>query len=529
MQTNFSFDLRYEPWISALDKEGKEHMLGLQELLLRANELTQIVDPIPIVEFGIYRLLTALVLDIFRIESQDSLKTLLDAGQFDSNEIEAYFDKYRDRFDLFHPNYPFLQTRFENANTPKATSIAKLFPPTPSGTNLIHFQHTYEREFCVGPSAAARLLTTVAPFMTSGGRGLPPSINGAPPWYVLLSLPDSNLFQILCLNCYAVNPDGRIKLGIPAWRRDTPVKQEEKTQTTLLEALTWQPRKILLIPESGKGICALTGQATKILIHQMCYQAGWSTRLQGWCDPAVPYTIDKAGPKALRPQEDRELWRDTGVLVFKIERDGNFARSQRPLLVSQFTELANDGVLGEPDSLRLILKAYGVRTDQAKVLEWYRETLELPERFVENSNFHQLVLSGLEHAESIAKALRQAIRHTFPREGKGNKQAFDCLIRNALRQYWYLLRPAFDCLIVKLAWLSLETQAAEIQEALSDWDDNIQRIGRQILNDAIDDLDADAHAIERQVEAREIFYRALRRHLEFLYPKSSTTERRASI
>src|SRR5207244_1069096 len=142
--------------------------------------------PLPTVEFGLYRLLVTLVLDIFELQSADNLESLLDAGSFDAFDavrIDAYFDSLKERFDLFHAKYPFLQTPGMTSEKPKP--LAALLQPLPSGTNANHFHHGNESAFAACPAAAARLLTTIAPFMTAGGAGLSPSLNGAPPWYAL--------------------------------------------------------------------------------------------------------------------------------------------------------------------------------------------------------------------------------------------------------------------------------------------------------------------------------------------------------
>ncbi len=98
--------------------------------------------------------------------------------------FEAYAERIGwHRFDLFDPERPFLQTPPQAGDTDKAKSVVELFYHLPTGTNVIHFFHMEEAEQAVA-AAVARALCSDRTFMTSGGAGYSPSINGTPPWYV---------------------------------------------------------------------------------------------------------------------------------------------------------------------------------------------------------------------------------------------------------------------------------------------------------------------------------------------------------
>ena len=236
-----TFDLVLQRWILVMDGNGKAHQAGLKELLLKAHTLREIRDPLPTVEFGLYRLLTALVMDAFGLSHSAQLENLLEKGHFDAAKVETYFEAYGDRFDLFDATHPFLQTAEMTSEADKP--LAGLLHPVPSGTNALHFHHALEKNFAVCPAAAARLLCTIAPFMTAGGAGLSPSVNGAPPWYVLIN--GQTLFETICLNCCTVPlPQGND--GVPAWRAKGRLEAGKRNTAKLLEGLTWQPRRILL-------------------------------------------------------------------------------------------------------------------------------------------------------------------------------------------------------------------------------------------------------------------------------------------
>jgi len=501
-----NYNVINDPFIPVLDLDGQPHELGLRELLRRAPMLRAVQDPSPTVEFGLYRLLTALVLDIFRPRNTEDLADLLDAGTFDMAAADAYFQRYANRFDLFHPQHPFLQTGGMTAEADKP--LAALLPTLPSGTNAGHFHHAHEKDFGVSPAAAARLLTLMAPFMTAGGAGLAPSINGAPPWYVLIG--GRNLFETLCLNCPVPPfvPEGLTDMP-PAWRNDQPPATDRCTRTSLLEALTWRPRRVQLVP-GEPGRCALTGRETPTLIRAMKFTAGASCALTTWRDPSVAYRITKDGPIVLRPQEGKEVWRDTGPLALLHEgEDGQgdaTVQYQRPRLVDQFATLSGDDWWsGRPD---LAIVLYGMRTDlKMKVFEWQREDLVLPVPLVVHSKFHGDAQAAMDSAGAVAMGLRAAIKKAYERDGAGNAQAFEERIAEAQRRFWADLRRPYEALLGRLAGLSVDENAAQITHLRDGWKATVETLGREAFEDAIRDLDADAKALKRRVEARKEFHK----------------------
>ena len=503
-----TFDLIREPWIPCLRSDGAAEEVGLREALCRAHELLALRDPMPTVEFGLYRLLVVLVLDIFRPEDVQMLSDLIAEGRFDAARVDAYFDRWQDRFDLFSPTYPFLQTA--GLGGEGAKPLAGLLPPIPSGTNAAHFHHDPEGTFGVSPAAAARLLTSVAPFMTAGGAGLAPSINGAPPWYALIT--EDTLFETLCCNTYVLDRQ-RIALGIPAWRDDRPINPAERCKSAdLLEGWTWRPRRLQLVP-GERGTCALTGAKADPLVRTMRFVAGASCDFV-WRDPNVPYKIDDKGPKVMRPQEDKEVWRDTAPLALLNQHDytkGDTAvQFRRPAVIDQLVLMTQDEYI-EKGPLRLTL--YGMRTDlKMKVFEWHRTMLSLPKPLVLQDKFHTEVQKEMERAGDVAYAMRKAIKMTYDREGAGNKTAFDSLAAYAQRQLWAGLRPNYDRFLQEITPL-LTSQNEEWEIARARWWAAIRQEGFAALEQAIGDLDTDAAALKRWVMAEKSFSNALFRVL----------------
>lgn len=496
-----SENLAATSWIPVRDLTGRRHDESLRGAFLQAHELSAVEHPVPIVEAGVWRLLVAIALDIFRPTTTDDLADMLAEGKFDQDAVEKYFDRNLADFELFSAKRPFLQDATAGG---EEKSIAALLPSRPSGTNAVHWQHGREEGFAVTPAEAALLLTTIAPFMTAGGAGLAPSINGAPPWYVMIL--GRTLFESIVLNLWvqAEHPD--LKRGDPAWRRKGPLETtERRVSTTLLEGLTWMPRRIKLIPGPG-GRSALSGEQRPVLVHRMYFTAGQSCAFEwpAWVDPNVAYSISKERVTPVRPQEDKEPWRDAGALALLDQRtSSDVRRSVRPAIISQFARMAQDDPELDGGSLRIRL--YGMRTDlKMKVFEWYREQLALPLPLVLRSELALRLLKAIEDGDEVRKALRRSLEtavtsdthtgDTHTAEGEAS-----ALVAIATRMFWPALEQPFFNLARILAGMA-EAKAVLLDEAMSDWRTVLSRTAKTAFDAATRGLRRDAQrliAIER--------------------------------
>ena len=498
-----SFDLRVEPWIPVVRLDGRRDELGLVETLLQAAELREVSDPLPTVEFGLYRLLVAVVLDIFQPAGLAELTELFDSGAFDEQKIRRYFEEqYPDRFDLFHPKFPFLQSA--DMEDEAARPLAGLLHPIPSGTNANHFHHRNESDFGVCPAVAARLLTTIAPFTTAGGAGLSPSINGAPPWYVLPR--GATVFDTLCLNVPAAESgfyEQAVRGLPPAWARTNPVTATRRNEAGLVESMTWQPRRIQFLA-GDRGVCSLQRGESAIIVREMRFKAGFGVDFP-WTDPNAAYATRSDKVVILRPQEERPVWRDTGPLLLlrknSYESQDGKVRFERPAVISQFVESLRSGWRKKDDLSDVVI--YGMRTDmKMKIFEWHREVLSLPTGFAWASNSLGAAQSEMECADGVAFALKQAVKRAYPREGAGNSNAYNRLVASAQSNFWESLRQAFDELLVSISQASEDSMRLS---AVRQWRTEVQKCAWASLDDAIGDLDTDSDALERATNSRRVF------------------------
>lgn len=515
--TDPHYNLMDEPWLCVVDKAGKIAYHGIKHVLKHAHELDSIIDPSPLLEFGVYRMLVALVMDAFDISDTDKLAEALDAGQFDHETIDTYAERWHARFDLFDKERPFYQAPLpcpDLANKKKYKSPAQLFQHLPTGTNVIHFYHATEGEHAVGPGTCAKALCAIPAFMTMGGAGFPPSVNGAPPLYVLIK--GENLFQTLLLNTCALTVEENNGNGPVAWRATNAGKREEITSTSTIQGLTWQPRHVHLIPGEG-GKCTYTGHDEPVLVHEIVFEPGWKTRCT-WRDPSVAYRITSDGTSPLRMLEGKDIWRDTGPLLLLQEHQykssgTNSMSYEKPVIVRQFCMLKNCRAIEK--STRLLVNVYGIRTDmKTKIFNWQKVALSLPIKLLDNPTAGEAVQENMERADMVARMFLAALKKAYPRNGEGNKQANKNLIQNVQRKFWNRLERMFNQDLVQFM-LTLSPSDLDFKvKTKAEWAKLVQPVARELIDEALDPLDASAAEIKRVIGARNMFLYKIKQILD---------------
>ena len=431
-----------------------------------------------------------------RPEDPLDLKHLIEAGCFDSVLFEEYINKCGDVFDLFHPERPFLQTKMDDA---KSKPLSSMFPATPSGTNVVHWHHEPESHLEVPAKVAARLLTTIAPYMTAGGSGLSPSINGAPAVYALPV--GRNVLETIVLNIPLRNnlDSGN---GVAAWRSERPPGQE-RSEATTVEALTWRPRRVQLIP--------MIGETNGASVREIKFEKGDSTRLN-WIDSSLAYRYENDKVTPIRMRENRPLWRDAGPLLLLNEREHGRGEKRvsfrRPDVVEQAFAVSD----GEP----FVNQLYGMRTDmKMKVFEWAKSVLSVPCKLGRSTRLGTLVQDELDRAEQAAYGLRTSIKGLYPRENVGNRNALGAIADRSERAYWQRLESGFHPLLSDFAGLdpNASDDPALVAGVARKWRETILSLALEQFEFAAEDMDTDGDAVERQVRARTRLHHTLRKVL----------------
>jgi len=471
----YSFNLIDRPWIPCITLEGEFVEVSLRGLLARAHKLREISCETPIMSASILPLTLAILHRVFGPEGLDPWEALWEAGEFDMERLDAYFEKWHERFDLFHPQRPFYQVK-DNQVDPK--SLIHLIHSI--GNTATLFTHANdEAGIQLSAAAAARQLVTAQYFHTAGlgprvGKTRKPFTDSAFARGVIFWMRGSTLFESLLLNLPPY-PDQRtmpqIGQDMPCWEMDDPFALRQ-LPNGYLDYLTWQSNCIGFIP-------AVESEPAAVREMTMIPGLRLSSDLQS---PQKRYIQKKKKGEYtgeysfLYFNSNKALWRDYDSLLRRDEG------TKPPAVIGWLYELTQQGPLEENYPLRLM--ATGMLADQTKPIFYRREVMPLPLKLLRNEEYVNDITGALKQAEEVASKLRNALNalaeHVLQRGAEGRPDSNDRkhLVKqwNALGRFWIELEPRF--------WDFIEELVSDSDQAIDQWEGGLKDIALESLRHA---------------------------------------------
>lgn len=488
-----SFNLLDEPFLPVLFKDGTAGELSVSDALARAAEVAELRDASPLVTVALHRFLLAI---LHRVHNGPKTKrdrlAVRSAGTFDQAKLTAYFKKWHDRFDLFHPKYPFLQTAGFKTNEP--SGINRLCQERSRGNNAALFDHTTDDPPpALTLNQVARILFADHAFALSGGNSATVNFAHAPLVAgAIVLVHGDNLFETLWLNWTILDPEN--SLPIVADDDDAPIwEREPKEPHTLsnvpygyLDYLVWPSRTVHLVPEAD---------ANPVRVRQVYYAQGRRfAPSEAFYDPMIAYfrTKDK-GDKPVRFNEFRDMWRDSAAL-FQFATDDD---ARGPNTLHMLREFTNAEL---PRAKTYSLSLYGMCMDSrqaAKVLFWRHESLPLRLEYLDDPTIVSLLKKALSLAEDIGgkEVLRAAAwaaastRLSANDDSSPDKARVSSLVDAMApeRFYWSQLELPFREFLVALA----QTSETDRQAVFDAWFlKTLEPLARQAFTRSVATIDA---------------------------------------
>ncbi|WP_256107743.1 type I-E CRISPR-associated protein Cse1/CasA [Streptomyces sp. ODS05-4] len=419
------YDLRCEPWIPVRLLTGESTRVGLRELFERAHEIGDVEVPLPPAAAGLMRVLapiaariaadggkqlddpkTAAIID----DWLDLRERVLKAGRFDPTAVDAYFGRpdLEGRFDLLHPQRPFLQDPrllaecVDAKGAPNPSGINKLVMGRPTGINgAVLFGHFTDTAPVPVPAAEAAWHLIAQLYYGPAGQCTPRRITTE-----RTGSGDAAPLR-KSVSYFAWGPElfTTLVLAVPVpqdvgdWEEvDDACPWEEDLPDPLgpLAPLTWPGRMLtgrfrhaaLLVPSpDGRSV---TDAYLTWSTHQPPHQA------------RDPYQVlERRFDGQFQPREAdaaRALWRDLDALLLKDSRHDHL----RPPALEHL-----------PRPLRWPVRAYGFDQDgQQKDSVWFKATTPPVLQWQEESDAH--MAHHIHHchttAEDVGKRLDYAAR-----------------------------------------------------------------------------------------------------------------------
>lgn len=269
---DIEFNLLDEPWVRVMDGDCNVVELSLKDTIINAHKYKSLKGELPTQDIAVMRLILAVLHTIFsRVdengeeESIDSKKDALkrwkalwDKGNFSEKAVCEYFEKWHERFWLFHPDRPFGQVAGLKSGT--YCTSAKLNGEISESSKKIRLFASYsgeEKQLLTYSQTARWLLylnsyadTSLKPKSKgSNGEKLPSAKRGWLGQLGMVYLIGDNLFETLMLNLVMINSGEVQSEQNPIWEQDsisTAERVEITTPDNLAELYTVQFRRLLL-------------------------------------------------------------------------------------------------------------------------------------------------------------------------------------------------------------------------------------------------------------------------------------------
>jgi CRISPR system Cascade subunit CasA len=438
-----SFDLRNEPWIP-VQAGTRTTIVSLQDLFLQAHELDDLAVPVPPAASGLWRVLYAITARVTGLDRgsgdwQVRQFQCIGGGAFDATAVERYFTRYADRFDLFHPQRPWMQEPRLAGECAKPSGINKLMFDRPAGNTQVWFGHFSDTNPVPVPTAeaawhliaqlyygasgrcTARTLGAQRPADTTAGP-----LRGAMSYHPL----GRTLFESLILGVPAPRDTDTTHDRCPWERDDLPDPGTGGyTPTGTGALLTGRYRHALLLVPAADGQTVVDAYLTW----------AWRTPIAPERDPYTIYKLSKEGNWYQHKADGaRALWRDLEALL--VDVDG---KRQRPQILQTAVDL-------EIDDMRV--RAFGFDQDgQAKDRQWFTDTTPPILAWLKDADEDALTgIGAVELAvESVGYRLAAVLRdawhqytNTSDRKEPGKPKDLPWQ-RSGMSYYWSHAEPVF--------------------------------------------------------------------------------------
>ncbi|WP_405088579.1 type I-E CRISPR-associated protein Cse1/CasA [Microbispora sp. NBC_01389] len=501
MRADPSFDLTRCRWLPVRMRDGTEDELSLREVFEQAAQVQRLVGDVPTQEFALLRLLLAITHDAIQGPVDlEQWQELWDGG-LPVEDITAYLNEHRHRFDLLHPTEPFLQcARLEIAG--EAGSPDRIVADVPNGAPFFTMRARGAPR--LGFAEAARWLLHAHAFDTSGiktgAKGDPRVKNGkvyplGVGWAGNLGgvlVEGDTLSETLLLNLIAFDTDNLRTdpaRDLPAWRHPSPGPGQmdplelSSRPAGVRDLYTWQSRRVRLTYDAHGVTGAILGYGDTLAPHnkhQLEPMTGWRR------SPAQEKKLGLA--QVYWPREhdpSRSAWRGLGALIAgnapSGEQRGEAAAIVRPRILDWAARLSVEGDL--PAFLiraRLFGVVYG--TQQSVIDEIIDDSVTMPLVLLhrEDHGLGQAAVDAVADAEAAVSALGYfaadlafaAGAETEPPKEAARHLAFATL-DGPFRAWLADLRPQDDPSRVRAVW---QQQAHDM----------VRRLGYEVLREAGD-------------------------------------------
>lgn len=518
-----SFNLLDEKWIPRVIASGEARELSLRDALVEADQSRELFDASPLVTAALHRLLLALLWRVFPLRSLAEWKTLWQSKRFDAARLDAYFDQWRERFDLLHLERPFYQLGALTLD--KRTPLKRLGWEFAAGNNGTLFDHSSDDDRpAIEPAVAARWIVATHCFAASAGKSETIHTKDSP-WSrgAAILMQGDNLFETLSLNLLNLlrTDFPQSSDDLPAWEKDAVWQpQHDQTPDGMLEYLTWQSRAIKLLPDQNGDL------------RECHFAQGRAIREDFKTEPAYAYKRDsKLGLLVWQFNEDRVLWRDSHSL-FNLSNDAPF---QLPQALHHLAKLVREGALDRQRLYRLQILGQCLESGQPTIHFWRNERLPLSADYLNEKPLLDKLREAITLSEDVARVLQSGVYSLakalleFIADRQPDKKDVQRMTTHLQTEsfYWSQLEAPFKHLLTTLPTDQSQDDEGETvygKRALAEWARVLEKTANDAFHIATRSLDGSSRALKAVAVAERGFRWKLREALKGYLETENNTE-----
>lgn len=534
------FNLIDEKWIRVMDSKCNMSELSLKEVILDSHKYKALSGELPTQDIAVMRLILAVLHTVYsRVDENgndapldeddedaalERWKALWDKGQFSEKAIGEYFDKWRERFWLFHEERPFGQASGLSVGT--EYDAPKLNGEISESSNKKRFFSMYsgdEKDKLTYPQAARWVLYLNAYDDTSSkptkegkekaGGSLPsPGIG----WLGKLGtifLSGYDLFETLMLNLILVNSDGTVQAEQnPQWEQDkvSLAERTEVPQPNDLAALyTLQSRRILLNREKDKVV------SYKLL------GGDFFEKENAFIEPMTVWSTPKNEGDAYTPRRhdsSKQMWREFSALY---EEKGNRCSG----VVIWFRYLKRKKILPSSYMMRTAITSVVYGDKDFFVKNVFFDSLTMHSELLSDlgADWRNTIEQEIEKCSGLANAIGYLAQNLYVASGGSNSKKDKHYIEipdNAKAQLYYRLDIPFR------EWLrSVDPECEDGKQRFEkqrEWQDIAKKIAYNYAGELVSETDDPAlvgHMIDKKLYSSANAMNTFNGQVNKIYPK----------
>ena len=483
------FSLLDECWIPVIRQDWQRAEISLIELFQTWETVREIQADNPPTTLAIHRFLLAILHRAY--QGPKNIDHWEEIQQDNGKGAIAYLEKWRDRFDLFHPERPFMQ----DAEIPEESSgevyLAHVLHGNNTSTVFCH-EHEWSHSSLSIPEAA-RLVLRLQNFDTGGRK------TGATESAAVLPMMDAanvlvrgdDLCETLLLNL--IQYDGEEKPcvatgdDLPVWERQSQ-KPKERIPVGYIDYLTYQWRRVKVFVQGDRVV--------RVALHPGDRISKDLSTSQWEC--GIAYNKTKKGLMTVRLNQSRSLWRDSAVFL-----QSSNEVSSCPRIVEWVAILKAEKDLVKSN---VHLQILGLNVDNAKPLGWTSQQFAAPLIYLTNKALWQRLSNAIAIAEDhqqLFRSFKGSPYHALAEVLKNNDAAGFAATLDGESRYWATLDRTFQELLLALPEDKLNDGNGITygNVELPKWTKTIQDAAREAFTDSIASI--------RNYEARAKALRAL--------------------